>query len=79
LASTTRHRHSLNGLALVLRDKDDLDHARTMHECALAIREARLALTTPIPCEAERILRRWWRRWRIASSRLTLYDVDVWF
>jgi hypothetical protein len=39
--------HSLNSLALVLRDQGDLDRARTLLERALAIRAARLGVDHP--------------------------------
>ena len=35
---------------------------------------ARLGADRPTPCEVVRTSRRWWRSWRIASSRLTLYE-----
>jgi Tetratricopeptide repeat len=39
--------HSLNSLALVLRNQGDLDRARTLLERALAIRATRLGVDHP--------------------------------
>jgi tetratricopeptide (TPR) repeat protein len=66
---------SLSDLANVLHDQGDLNRARTLLERALAIREARLGPTTPPRCRAGRILAWWWRRWRIAGSRLAFYGL----
>jgi Tetratricopeptide repeat len=38
---------SLNNLAVVLRDQGDVDGARALHECALAIYESRLGADHP--------------------------------
>jgi Tetratricopeptide repeat len=49
----------LSNLAVVLHDQGDLHGARTLHERALTIREARLGPTTPTPCGAGSGLRPW--------------------
>ena len=49
---TTTAAHSVHNLSHVLHDQGDLDHARTLHQRAVSIREARPGADHPTPLKA---------------------------
>ncbi|HZD67529.1 MAG TPA: tetratricopeptide repeat protein [Actinomycetes bacterium] len=68
--------HSLNNLGSVLANQGDLAGARPCSSAPWPSTRRALAPTIPVPNKAGGILWRWMWHWTIASSRLTLYDVN---